>query len=221
MPSFLPGFQPVNRRLVDNFVLILLAAIGSTAIPIFAGVFRLFRLKTEMALLLCLLTLMLNFELYSLSLYLNGKNPYWLQHVYSPIEYIFVIVIFSFWIDNARFRKMLFISIPVFILLAVVTVMTFESLDISNGFMASISCIAYIVVSLLVIHNIFTTKNGLVYKNYKFWVSAGFLLYSSGSILYFSFYDFLASYHLWLFHNICNVLANIIFTIGFLCLPRR
>ena len=207
---------------MDKFDLILIIVIGSLLLPIISGLLRLSRLKIEMALFLWLFIFMFVEETYMEAVYhIYHTVPYWLQHIYGPIEYIIIIFVFSRWIDNSIIKKVLWISVPINIAYAIISVLTFESLNKTNSSLVLIFCVIYMFISVYVIFTLFTKDRGDVTSDYKFWMSSGLLIYSSGSLLYFAFYDFLVTYYVWLFHNICNVIAHIFYAKGFLCLPKK
>jgi hypothetical protein len=207
---------------MNKFDLIIIFVISSLLIPIISGLFRLSRLKTEMAILLGLFIFMFVEEIYMECVYhIYHTVPYWVQHIYGPIEYIIIIFVFSRWIDNSIIKRVLWISVPINIALAIISVFTFESLKDTNSSVALIFCVIYLFISVYVVFTIFTKDRGEIMSNYKFWISSGLLIDSSGSLLYFAFYDFLVTYYVWLFHNICNVIAHLFYAKGFLSLPKK
>jgi hypothetical protein len=207
---------------VDPFFLIILIITGSLLFPISVGFYRFNRLRTDTALLLGLYIFTFIEEVITIYILYGLKgNPYWLQHIYSPVEYIIIVLVFSRWIHNSTIRKALWISLPIYIILVIITDLTFEPLSESNAFMASISCVVHVFISLYVIISMYSEDHTLELSDYRFWFCSGILLYSMGSVLYFAFYHFLVSYQMWVFHNICNVIAHLFYAMGFLCLQRR
>jgi len=195
---------------------------ASLLLPVSAGLARYKTLRLDTALLLGLFIFTFSEEAIVMYIYYALKgNPYWLQHLYSPVEYTIYVIVFSRWVNNSKIRKSLWISLPIYIALGIITDLTFESLADTNSFMASISCVVHIIVSLYVIFSLIAENRSTLYSNYIFWFCLGILFYSLGSVLYFAFYHFLVSYHMWVFHNICNIIAHIIYAKGFLCLQRH
>ena len=161
---------------MDPFLILILAITVSYLLPISAGIINYKSLRLDTTLLLSLYIFTIIEE--SLAIYIYyvlRENIFWLQHIYGPVEYSIIVVVFSRWIENTIVRKSLWASLPVYIFLSIATALTFEPITESNSFMASISCVIHIFISFYVILSI--VSKGDVFSNYRFWFCLGILIY--------------------------------------------
>jgi hypothetical protein len=221
MPAKLRSIERVDVKLMNIFTIIVIATISTYVIPIVCALQRLSRLTTGMAVFLGLLIFTVCTELYSLYALILKSNPFWIQHLYTPVEYAAVGFIFSRWFDNKYLSRAILISIPIFWIICVISVYTFEDLTRTNGFTAMLACSVFLVSAGYSMISLIKKDIGDIHKNNRFWIIGGLFIYSSTSLLYFAFSDFITTYYPWLIHNICNVTVNIMYGVGFLCLKHR
>lgn len=191
----------------------------SSLAPMSTGLFRYKHLTTDMKLLLVVFILAFMTEMASTYLFYNKMSLQWVHHLYTPLEYTFMVMALSYWQLNSKFRKALRWSIPIFILICLSTMIDPEHLKLLNGFTASLAYLTYGVVVTITLINLQKNDDGTIFKNGRFWFCSGMLLYSAGALVFFVFNTlFLTTpiVGIWIFHLVLNTCANIIYSIGFL-----
>jgi hypothetical protein len=192
----------------------------SAIIPLSAGVGRYSRLRPEARLLLILFGLTVIVEAYGFYCGQTKQNVYWFYHIYTPLEYGFLMVVFSFWQKNAALARALRLSIVVFTIVCIVNALIPNNLTKMNSFTISLSCIVYALVSAITLISLKKSDCGNISSDIRFWVSSGLLVYSSGGLGYFVFFPLIAQSHMvavWSVYSVINILAYVLFGIGFLC----
>ncbi|HBC45887.1 MAG TPA: hypothetical protein DCZ43_02460 [candidate division Zixibacteria bacterium] len=192
----------------------------SAIIPLSAGAGRYSRLRPEAKLLLILFGLTVVFEAYGFYCGQTKQNVYWLFHIYTPLEYSLLMVVFSIWQKNAVLARALRLSIVVFAIICIVNALIPDSLTRMNSFTISLSCIVYTLVSAVTLISLKKADFGNISKDMRFWVSSGLLVYSSGSLAFFVFFPLIAQSYLvtvWAVYSVINIFAYVLFGIGFLC----
>jgi hypothetical protein len=192
----------------------------SAIIPLSAGARRYSRLRPEARLLLILFGLTVVIEAYGYYCGQTKQNVYWLFHIYTPLEYSLLMVVFSFWQKNAVLARALRLSIVIFAFICIVNALIPNNLTKMNSFTISLSCIAYALVAAITLISLKQSDCGNISKDMRFWVSSGLLVYSSGGVGFFVFFPMIAQSYLvavWSVYSVINILAYVLFGIGFLC----
>jgi hypothetical protein len=200
------------------FFLITTISIASAAAPATAGIINYRSLEREFKLLLGLFMIVVLVEGYSYFAYLNNTNIHWVHHIYAPLEYGFIAVVFSFWQKSEIVKKSLIFSIPIFTLICVVNMLLPNSMLSLNSLTASLACTIYVLISVYTLYNLQKKDIGQLHKDSRFWICAALLLFSSGDLAYFAFDTFLANAigsQLYYIHSSLNITANILYSIGF------
>jgi hypothetical protein len=192
-------------------------------IPLSIGAFSYRRLHFEIRLLLLLFLIAAMVEGNAFYLVQNHKNAYWLYHVYMPLEYGLLAVIFSFWQKKQWMRTALRSSIPLFVLICIWDMVVNKNLEDLNYFTASIAFTLYVGISSVTLLYLLTDNSRSIIKDCRFWVGAALLIYSAGGLAYFSFHktivgDFLIG--IWVIHSILNIVAYILYSVGIICQAR-
>lgn len=198
-----------------------LASAFSVVFPASAAIYRYRRLKLEMKILAFLFFITLLDEIYSFIQVIRKMDVHWAQHLYTPLEYTLTILAFSFWVNNSLLKKTMRISIPIFIAICIISIFILPNLHNLNTFTASLSSVVYVLVSAYMILAIQNELADSVASDNRFWMSSALLIGSAGSLVYFSFHDFVFSWTIWGSHAVVNVIASIMFAIGFICQQRR
>lgn len=200
---------------------IYIVAVFSVWAPLCIGI-RLHRdLKPDMKILLLWLAVVALVEGYTFYETLNRKNYYWVYHMYLPVEYGLLALVFSFWQNNVLIKKSLRLSIPIFTLGCVAYTIfwgdlgSLSTISISTAYMIYIGISGYTLVSLR------QSRYRSILKDYRFWASVALLLYSSGSLAYFGLFAYFISFGLWTIHALLNTVANAFYSVGFICQVRR
>lgn len=142
------------------------------------------------------------------------------HHIYTPVEYCFYAWIFSTWLPGPVLRKLLRISMPIFILFAFLYSAFFIDMHSLNVLTGSVASIIYVMLSAYVLLGLFSEREKSVLKLFRFWVSAPLLIYSAGTIVYFALHELVVADYLmqiWLIHAILNIASYCGYAVGFTC----
>ncbi len=191
----------------------------STAFPFIAGLFVYKRLSKELRFLMLFFTGNVVFDLIFSYLAINNIRNLWLFHIYTVFEYGFWIYFFSFLLKNELVRSILRISIPIFILFWFSVKLLWEEWFFFNTVTRPLNSLILIMVSLYTLHQFNKENIYSLFREPRFWIIVGVLVYFSGNILLFSMTNIVLESHpgVWLLHSILNILANLCFTRGLLC----
>ncbi len=196
-----------------------MAYMASVIVPASIGTYGYRQLKFEMKLLLALMVITVAVEGFTFYLANDQRNTNWVYHIYLPVEYGLIGLIFSRWQKTTFNRNVILFSMPLFVIACVMSVIVFRNLDQLNVFTTSLSCILYAVISSYTLYQLQKDDSGSLYKDYRFWVSSALLLYSAGALSFFVFTkDFP---YIWYAHMAVNIVVYLTFAVGFLCHIRR
>ena len=191
---------------------------ASCVIPLSIGVLRYHRLRLEMRLLLLLFASMALVEALSFYQAYNYRGTIWLFHLYTPVEYSLLALVFSFWQKRAFLRKMLLYSIPLFVLICVGSELFLATSNNFDNFTASLESVLLVAISSFTLLGINLEDGGNILGDPRFWVGTAVLIYFAGNLMIFGLSEEIT---FWWTHNSLNISANLLFSGGFLCLLRR
>lgn len=196
-----------------------MAYMASVIVPASIGTYGYRELKFEMKLLLALMVITVAVEGFTFYLAIDGRNTNWVYHIYLPVEYGLIGLIFSRWQKMTFNKNVILFSIPLFVIACVMSVIVFRNLDQLNVFTTSLSCILYAIISAYTLYQLQKDDSGSLYKDYRFWVSSALLLYSAGALSFFAFTKLFPN--IWYAHMAVNIVVYLTFAVGFLCHIRR
>jgi len=188
----------------------------SLLLPSLAGVIGFRRTNRDMKLLLVLFLTTLIVETMSLIVALNGYSNNWIQDIFLPIEYTFFALLFRMWQTGKMQKKLISYSIPVFILADLATLILLKNMDEMNSFAISLSCVFYVSMASYTLFTLEARDTGTMYKDYRFWICSGLLLYAAGSLSFYVFTRMIVVYAVYYVHLGVNMAANILYMTGFL-----
>jgi hypothetical protein len=190
----------------------------SIIVPLIIGLLYFQRLKLDMKFLVVFFFLIILIEVTNIILAYNCISNIWLLHIYTPLEYGFLVLIFSFWQKETALRKVLLISIPFFVLFSISIKMTLEDLNHFDNYTATFESIILVGISTYTLFNVSRKNRGALYSKPCFWVGIAVLIYFSGNLLAFALSKAIVT---WTWHSILNIIANLCFAGGFLCFHQR
>lgn len=193
----------------------------SAAVPLSTGAYLYRRLNLDMKILLLLFAIVVLVEGYTFYQTLNKTDYYWIHHIYMPFEYGLIAFVFSCWQKKPLMRRALRISVPIFLLVCLADMISSRNLNNFNDFTAPLACTLYIGISAYTLVNLQKESPDSGLKNYRFWVGTALLIYSAGGLAYFAFFDYFFSYEIWAIHAALNIIAHILYSIGFICQTRH
>lgn len=200
-------------------------AVFSFSIPLIIGAIYLHRLNRQMKLLLLLIAIIGMTE--SITFYYSEillSDYHWVHHIYLPIEYTILTLIFSSWTKNRLYTKLLRISIPFFWAFSILNSLFLQNLNELNSYPITLSLIVYTVMSLHVLFRIMSEDTGQITKSHIFWISSGLLIFSTADLAYFAFYSLVREHYLvaiWAMHTILNIVMYIFYSVGFFCQGKK
>jgi hypothetical protein len=204
---------------MQNYLPFYMVYLASVIVPASIGAYGYRQLKSEMKLLLALMMITLAVEGFSLYLALNQRNTNWIHHIYLPVEYALIGLIFSQWQKTTFDKNVILFSIPLFVIACIMSVILFQNLGQLNVFTTSLSCILYAVISSYTLYQLQKDDSGSLVKDCRFWVSSALLLYSAGALSFFAFTKFFPG--IWYAHVGINIVVYITFAVGFICHIRH
>lgn len=142
----------------------------------------------------------------------------WLLYIYTPLEYGFLALIFSFWQREAMLKTILRISIPFFILFSIGTKLFLEDYGYFDSYTVTVESIIFVGISTYTLRNLTRENRGFLCSEPSFWVGIAVLIYFAGNLLTFALSKAIVA---WSWHATLNIIANVCFAGGFLCFHRR
>ncbi len=192
----------------------------SSLLPLIIGLHLYRRLNIEMKILTILFTFILIVEILGFYLSFIGINYIWLIHLYTLLEYSLLMLIFSYWQKNNVLKRNLRLSIPFFTFIWIGAKVFMENLNQWDNYTASLECVLLVGVSAYTLFELSKDNTITIYKVPRFWVSGAVLIYFAGNLMVFSLINIIII--TWPIHSALNIISNLCYTGGFLCLiPRR
>jgi len=153
-------------------------------------------------------------DTFGLYLAANRINNIWLFHLFTPLEYGFLVMVFSYWQKESLLRLVLRLSIPLFALICLLNKLYLEDLSRFDNFTTTLDGSALILISVYTLFGLYRDNSGPISRDPRFWITVAVLIYFSANLPLFAFANIIA---LWSIHHILNIASNILFTGGFLC----
>jgi len=187
----------------------------SVSIPLIIGIYGYRRLKIDMKLLLALIVLAFCVEVLTFCMSWEKIDTVWVHNIYLPFEYILIALIFSKWHDNVKFGKLIIYSIPVYILLHILSQVRMGDINQINSFSISLSCTLFVCISAYTLLILLKADIGSIYQDYKFWACSALLIYAAGSIAFWAFSKIIISFILYYIFLCVNAVAYFLFAAAF------
>jgi hypothetical protein len=197
--------------------------VSSVLIPLITGLLLFRRLSADLRLLLLLFLIVATVEGYTFYLVMQSQNPYWVHHVYAPIEYALITTVLSSWQQREWVKKLFRLSIPPFVIFCLWDILGGGNLKDLNALTASIAYTLYVGMSAYTLVNLDYENIRSTLGDYRFWIGTGLLVYSAGGLAYFSFHDTIVANYLiqiWIIHGVLNIVAYLLYSVGFVYQAR-
>lgn len=200
----------------------------STYIPLLAAFILVRRqhLTKDIKILLLFLGIAGTMEAIALGYGMMGRPNLWMLHVYTPIEFSLTLLILSYWHRDHRVRRSIRAGIPVYLALYALTKI-YQLEDFSPGALnyltRPVSQLIAGGVAVYTLQQIWYFSEGQLHKNYRFWITAAFLLYNAVGVIIFALTvvkDHQSLFFLAYLHALVNIAHNLLFTAGILCAVR-
>ena len=156
---------------------------------------------------------------------LGGRVPnnLFVYHILTPIQYVFIALIFIDRITNPAVRKSIRISIPAFLFISILISATIQPLDDYNTYALLLKYILTIFWILLLLRQMLNSlSTASLEKDPIFWICTGLLFHSMGNILVEGVANYLINnFHdyfekIYAIYSLLNYFLFISFAIAFL-----
>lgn len=145
--------------------------------------------------------------------------------IYTPIEFVLFILMFRYWHDGKTVRKLLTISIPVFLLLWIVgqawlsyTGKFMEGQVVLADVLLPVESLILIIVAIGTLVKIIRDATTPVVSSPLFWITAAILFYFTGNLFVFTFQSIIleetAMKQFWYLHSTMNFVKYGLFAVG-------
>ncbi len=193
------------------------AMLISTLIPIIIGIIGFRRLGPELKILWGLLVISVLVDLYTFrrsTVY--GVNSQSAHFFYILIEYCVYAFVFSFWQDKRLIKNMFRYSMIFIVLIGTLRFSSINNAGNFESFFASLTSVLFVIISAYTLFALQLGDFGSIYKNFRFWISAGLLLYAAGSIGFLAFINIHRSTTVWIANVIVNIISYFLYGTGFI-----
>ncbi len=154
------------------------------------------------------------------------ENNLWTTHILIPLEFGFMMWAFSRWLPSTGWQRSAVLSIPIFFVIWLLTVFTIENLRSFNTIAFPLKSLVLSFFAVSVLYFAFQDHQKPLYRQPRFWIPSGVLLYSAGDIMFTLFANQLLTLSpstlrtMWIFRNIIAISGYCCYTIGYLCQRR-
>lgn len=162
---------------------------------------------------------------------LKLTNNLFIFHLFTPVQYLILSLLYRHEIADGRTRKVISWSIPVFITLSILFSVFVQKISDNNSIITIVESIALITWPLLFLKQTLAMQKVQSLLAYPmFWISVGILFYFVGSVITQGMLDYLIKHDMeiaqkvFLFTYIFKYLLFIMLSIGAWCnflFPKR
>ncbi len=205
-----------------TYKLFLTISTSSILLPITGGLIAYKKLNRIDTKLLCYFILFAFVEFTMAWTSRHNINNMPILHIFSMFEYLFLTYLFYSSINDEQYRKMIVITIVLFIGFAIFALFYFSGIFEFNTETVTFESLLLVLYSLCYFNYLSKQiiKEQLnVFKIPMFWLSIGVLFYFTGNFFLFLFQKQIAEINpqLWSLHSILNIMSNSLFMVSFLC----
>ena len=199
----------------------------SEIVVVFAFAYTRKRLNPGMKILGAYFVLCLMAGLLEVWLASKRINNWWIFHYFTPVEYALLMSVFYSWNQRSPVRKLILYSIPIYIASWLMGSFWLANPADTFSYAYPVSEVLLVLVSSYTLLRIERLEGSSVLDMPEFWVSSGTLIYFGGTIVWSSLnvpilHTSLEIMRLaWSTQSIANIVANLLFAGGYLCLLRK
>ena len=150
----------------------------------------------------------------------------------QPVIHLFIVTSILFWgtiyyrvFFKPQLKKAILILTGLALLIVIFNVIFIESIWEFPSVSNTVLSVLLIFFSLAYFYQLLTRQEFIhIEKQGMFWINAGVLFYFSINIFLFMLFKRIISEHLegyYMIHNIVNIIANILYSVGLLCKPQK
>lgn len=193
-----------------------ITALLSTLFPISIGLINYKRIARTGRPILAISLLSFCCDILSYIWALYFRNNYWIIHFFIIAQLLFLCVFYFEFLGRQKYTIILGILFALYYLfeLYILGIRQINSLTIS------LECIFFIIYGIIGYYYLFQQQQYFfIDKSPEFWYNTAIVCYFSGALFSWSMFSYLhhqdgSGAGIWAFHNIANILKNILFAIG-------
>jgi hypothetical protein len=195
-------------------------------LPIGLSIYTWSKIGRELKALFVLFIVGFTIDCFSVWKLLDSLSLHVLAHLYVLLEFMVVLSIIVVWQQNQKNKRVFKILFPLFIVFWLCAKFTFEPLNGLYSLTASIAGSILILCSGYTLFIVFINTERELLKNPRFWILLSFVVSFTGTLMPIAVQEilftqsrqslFIAWYVTWA----STIIANILFTVGFLC-PQK
>ena len=162
-------------------------------------------------------------ELFTLYLAFNRINNLWVLHIYTLMEFAFIVVIFSQYVEMIQYRKSVPMILILYSIIWISSKIFLESFAEFDNYSSPPANILLILVALRALYISGQAVEPTIWKMSFFWFSVAVLIKFVGDFTLFLFGEWFINLGLsdgisvWSIHWTINILSNIGFSLALLC----
>ncbi|HEY4323178.1 MAG TPA: hypothetical protein VGN20_04310 [Mucilaginibacter sp.] len=154
---------------------------------------------------------------------MNNNEP--LIHLFIVISILFFSVIYYHAFFKPIVKKAIIILAIVALLIVVFNIFFIEGIWVYPSLSGTVLSVLLICFSLAYFYQLLSRQEFiLIEKQGLFWINAGVLFYFSLNIFLFMLFKRIILAHeqeYFMIHNITNIIANVLYSVGLLCKPQK
>lgn len=200
----------------------------SVVIPTFIGIVRSRNLGVKLKFLLLYLIITLIKEIICVRLSLQKERNLHIYNLALIFNMIPLFLVYYYEFSEKLLKNVVLALITVATIFSVANITLIQGIEVFNTFSVLVINFFLTALTLLYFYTILKKAENLnLIKIPLFWMSAGLLVYSAGTFLIFSLYEiynnlsYSTSVKIWAINSILYILLNLLFSIAFLCQPRK
>ena len=127
-------------------------------------------------------------------------------------------------IENTIIRKLITLSIPVFVAVSIFFTMYIQKMNVNNSYIALMEYVIVVILSLFFLRELLLLQQVTVLHRYPmFWISVGILFYYTGNLIIEGMFNYMISHSMQLALRLYNLsyilkyLLFLLFIIGAFC----
>jgi hypothetical protein len=164
----------------------------SFSIPLLAGILLIKKRESKLFTLLLLYTVFIALiEITGqLTVYLGTRNNHWIQHIYTPIEYVLLATVYFYSLHSRAIKRAILVSIAGVSLLSVLSGVLVEDITQMNSSTRMIAGALLIAMAVLYFYQT-ASKPSFTYldRDPMFVLSSGVIFYQAGTAMAFSMFN--------------------------------
>lgn len=199
----------------------------SIAFPVFFSLYAYRKLALEMRMLSWFFTCAAAIELIILVSAFLKVNNLWLINLYALAEGIVLLYVIGRWLKHPRLFSLSILILVIYAAYWIYSTWVLGSLYLFNSREKAVKAIFLILLSGHLLIRQSLTEDIIITNNPVFWILSAILIYFSVSIIVFCTATFvldnknMAMMYSWTIHSIVNIIANLLFAVGFICTYRK